>query len=429
MKNINKVSEEELSRLLVQGEEDINRLNLAKATHRKAFMLAITSRPNLLGKVNPENEEQFFTYAVKENYANFLYLKKSQYTNELAQIYLYNRLIGKKEKTSLAEKLNLTEEKDLNKSAKFVQKSLDERLVFNYSYVTPEGEELYYLDPELQVPTSIKSSLKIVLKLIDAIQLIETLDLSVGELGEQKIRNVISDTVNKNYRAYLNDYISKNNIGYYTLCTSFAQIEEGFVEYLGEIFKRYGIEVKEVVIKKIAIPKDVQYKIEDQAFAIRQRRADIEADGEFAKLSLENYAEKLAVEQKYPNATPSLTEYEKDLALKRYLIKTGHNKEEEIDRSIKLTQKAEQADQALDKQKDVEPDLKPKKNLFAALYYAFVVLATIIVLSVMPADLGSGLICLGAFTAIFGVIAAFFHKKLGKQKVESDKEGGKGNNE
>ena len=313
MKNINKVSEEELSRLLVQGEEDINRLNLAKATHRKAFMSAITSRPNLLGKVNPENEEQFFKYAVKENYENFLYLKKSQYTNELAQIYLYNRLIGKKEKATLAEKLNLTDEKDLNKSAKFVQKSLDERLIFNYSYVTPEGEELYYLDPELQVPTSIKSSLKIVLKLIDAIQLIETLDLSVGELGEQKIRNVISDTVNKNYRAYLNDYISKNNIGYYTLCTSFAQLEEGFVAYLGEIFKRYGIEVKEVVIKKIAIPKDVQYKIEDQAFAIRQRRADIEADGEFAKLSLENYAEKLAVEQKYPNATPSLTEYEKDL--------------------------------------------------------------------------------------------------------------------
>ena len=411
MRRLNKMTESELSNLLVQGEEDINVLNFAYAVHKKAFLMAIAARPNLLAKVRPEHEEEFFTYAVKENYENFLYIKKEQYTDELAQMYIYDRLT-KKEKKLFFEK------DDEQKNARFVQKSLDDKIVFNYSYVTPEGEEFYYLDRELQVPTSIKSSLKIVLKLVDAVQLIEKLDLSVGELGELKLKSVISDTVNKNYRAFLNDYIVKNNAGYYTLCTSFAQLEEGFADYLGEIFNRYGIEVKEVVIKKIAIPKEIQYKLEDQSFAIRQRRADIEADSEFAKRSLENYAEKLAVEQKYPNATPTLTEYEKDLALKRYLIKTGKASEEELDHSIKLTQKAEQLDQSLDKQKDVEPEVKPKKNVFKAVYYSLLAVQAISTIGIMTEELPSGFICLGVNIAVFGIIAAFFHKKLGKNKTE-----------
>lgn len=408
---IEKMTTETLTQNLIQGTTDINALNLAKTTQRDAFLQSVKKRPNLLTKIKDVNANHFLKYALNENPEYFIYLKKEQYTDELAQIYLEERL---KTKTS-SKNTAATEEKNLKIS---IQKSLDNKLIFVYSYVTPEGEELCYYDHELQVPSSIRSSIKLSLKLESAVAFIEKMDTHITQLGERKIKTMLTDTIIAKYKAYFTEYLTKNKVGYYSLCASCEELEKGFKKELEKIFDEYGIKVNQFFIKKLAIPKDIQYKIEDLAFQIRQQRANIEADAEFAKKSLENYEAKLAIEQKYPETEHTLTEYEKDLALKRYLVKTGRLSEEEIDHSIKLQQKTEQVDTALQKQADIVPEIEPKPNTFRSGFIWALVLSIIFSLFLFSAGAGAGLIALGTTAAIFGTVAAFNYEKLKSPTIE-----------
>lgn len=408
---IEKMTTETLVESLVQGTTDINALNLAKSTQRDAFSQAIQKRPNLLAKVKEENAKHFLKFALNENPEYFIYLKREQYTDELAQIYLEERF---KENPS-SKNAPTTESKNLKIST---QKSLDNKLIFIYSYVTPEGEELCYYDHELKVPSSIRSSIKISLKLENAVALIEKMDTHITQLGEKKIKTMLTDTIISKYKAYFTEYLTKNKVGYYSLCASCEELEKGFKKELEKIFEPYGIKINEFFIKKLAIPKDIQYKIEDLAFQIRQQRANIEADAEFAKKSLENYEAKLAIEQKYPETEHTLTEYEKDLALKRYLVKTGRLSEEEIDHSIKLQQKTEQVDTALQKQADIVPEIEPKPNTFRSGFILGLLLSIIFSLFLFSAGSGVGLIMLGITAAIFGTIAAFNYEKFKTPTIE-----------
>ncbi len=404
--NIENKEVEELVQLLIYETLDINELHLAKQKQREAFLKLIKKRPNLLSRVKPQYANHFFTVAINEDHEYFVYLKREQYTDELAQLYLSKRL----------ENVN-DDGRDKSQNL-IVQKSMDNKIIFNYSYVTPEDEELYYLDKELEVPTSIKSSIKISLKLVDAVKMIDKLDTHITELGEKKIRSVLSDIIDNNYKSYLNSFINEKNAGYYTLCTSLKELELGFTEEMRTVFAPYGIDIIGFTIKKIAIPKDIQHKIEDQAFRVRQRRAEIVADAEFAKKSLENYEAKLSIQQKYPDSAKSLTEYEKDLALKRYLIKTGCLSEQEIDRSIKIVQKAEQADTAIKKAEDIVPNVPQKKNVFKSAFFSWLTLCLLVSAIVMFTNLGVGFILLGITSATFGVIAALTHHKFAKQTIE-----------
>ena len=149
---------------LVQGILDVNELKLTKANQRAAFLQALEERPALLTKVNKDNEEQFFTVAINKNPEYFVHLKREQYTNDLAQIYLFDRLSRSASKKSSQTIL--------------VRKSLDSKVVFMLSYLSTEADELYYLDRELQVPVSLRSSVVLTLKLDDAVALIDKLDTS-----------------------------------------------------------------------------------------------------------------------------------------------------------------------------------------------------------------------------------------------------------
>ena len=396
---------------LVQGVTDVNELNLAKANQRQAFLKALEERPALLTKVSKANEEHFFNIAINKNPSYFVQLTRKQYTNELAQVYLFSRFSEKAP----------TRQNNQIISDVLVRKSLDDKIVFTYSYLSAEGDELYYLDKELQVPVSLKSNIMITLKLEDAVEFINKLDTHVTQLGEEKIKSVILDIIAIQYKSYLNSYISKNQIGYYTLCTSLNDVEKGFAKAIGETFVPYGISVSDFVIKSIAIPRDIQYKLEDQAFKIRQRRADVEADAEFAKISLESYEAKLAIHNKYPEAELTLTEYEKDLALKRYLTKVGKGKEDSVDRTIKLQHKALKADTTIAKPDDIIPDVPIKPNIFRRNFCILGMLAafiSIILLVALGDNVGGALIAIGAFILIFGLVAAFNTEKFKTITVE-----------
>lgn len=401
---------------LVHGLLDVNALNLAKEAQRQAFLAAVERRPALLSQVSPLNEEHFLPFAIKHNYEWFVHLKRPQYSDATAQIYLYNRLTDVQQ-----------QKKKLGTSAEgmefIVQKSMDEKTLLTCLYTTPEDDEICYNDTKLGVPLALKSSVKFTLKIANAVKLIDQIDMSVEYLGEVKIKSLLTELVSCHYAQFLMEYISKNEAGYYDLRTSFAEIEAGAKKHLARVLDDYGIEVLNVIVKKIAIPTDIQHKIEDQAFAIRQRKAEIEADAELAEISLKNYEAKLEVEKKYPDAEHTLTEYEKDLALKRYLIKNGRDRKENIDHTIEIKKLNEQEDKQIAKIADIIPEIIQKANVFKRTF--FILLAVSIFISLIllvSGSIGGGCILLGLTSLIFGSIGAFCRDRFKSTPVEPESE-------
>lgn len=404
---------DELVQELLREECDINELNVFKEKQREALMEALKKRPALLAKVKAENAQHLLKYVLAKDPLLFIHLTRSQYTDAFAQMFLYGRLtadphVGKR-KAETKNELNM-----------IVQKSFDDKVVLAFAYATPDGEELCYFDKEWQVPLAIKTSAKISLKIVDAIGLIEKLDTHVTQLGEAKIRDTMFDLVSSQFTAYLTEYVARKSEGYYALCSAIRDVEEGFVNATRKAFAAYGVEIGEFIIKQFAIPKDVQNKIESLAFDIRQRREDALADAEFARVSLENYEAKLAIESKYPGVETSLTEYEKDLALKRYMIRLGLSEKKDVDLSVAVKQTKVAEDDALEKPVDILPEIKPKKNEFRAVFILLAALCGFSSVITMVSNLSVGLILAGAFVGLFGMVAAFCTENLKTQKAEPD---------
>lgn len=400
----------ELATKYITEELDLNTLDLQSAEQRRLFLYVIEKRPHLLSKIKPTNAKSFLRFAIDEDYKYFLYLDPKQYTDELIQQFLTKRLAEEKGSERL------------QKDSRFkICQSIDNKIVFQYSYATENGSELFFFDPELNVPLSLKSSFKLTLKLTNALTLINKLDLHASQIGKNTLQSTITDLIDNQYKAFLNSFIKEKKIGYYTLCTVLKDFETSARALFEETLLPYGISASDFVIKSIAIPKELQYKIEDQAFRIRRQRADSEADSEFAKKALENYEAKLALQEKYPNAEHSLTEYEKDLALKRYLIKTGNFREESVDHSVHLASAFDASDATIETEKDLVPTIAPKPNVFRK---AFILISLLLlffsVVIMLTASAGAGCIILGVSFAIMGSIAAFNYRKFKTRKTEID---------
>lgn len=404
-----KMSELDLASCIEREEVNVNDISLLKRKQREAFFTAIKKRPILLTKIKEEKVEDLLFPTLEKYPASFVYLNKEQYTEELAQKFLLFRLMEAEKKVSP----NVV--KDLSFS---VQSSFDNKVLLNYSYVTQDGEEVYYFDNELQVPSSLKYCYKATLKVVNALSLINKLDLHITQLGRNKIKNTLTDIFNNKFKVFISEYISKNKCGYYSLCANIGILEEEFKNSIVKSFTDYGIELGEFIIKRFAIPKDIQYKIEDQALQIRQLKADNEASNEFAKKSLENYEAKLAIESKYPGGEYSLTEYEKDLALKRFLIKNGVEVNGNIDHGIGIKENKEKVDATIDKKADVVPDIPKKVNKARIAYFTMLGICAFIALILLASELSAGLIFSGICVAIFGLIGVFFYDKIKVQKIE-----------
>ena len=411
MKNFDKMTAEAMIAELSSGKINVNELDLHKTTQREAFKEILIKRPNILKEVAKENCEHFIKFALDIDPRYFIYLKPEQYTDEFAQMYLAKRF-------EESERRGSNEQRSL---PVVIQKSLDNKMIFSYSYATEEGGELYYLDPELKVPVSIKSSFKISIKLVNAVMLINKLDINIAQLGAQTIYSTITELIVGAYNSYLNSYIKEKNVGYYTLCSSFDDIADGFTQKLNKKLDQFGLIVCNFKLSNLAIPKEIQYKLEDQAFAIRKHKADVEADAEMAKISLEGYEAKLAIQQKYPDADHSLTEYEKDLALKRYLVKNGRHSEISLDHNIEIDRKGVVADAALNKKADVIPEIAPKSGGNGALI-ATIIIGSILTLIGFASGVAMGVIFMVATIVTASIIGIAKSSKSKAAVTEPDSE-------
>lgn len=401
---------EQLSTYIEIEEVNVNDLFLNKKNQREAFFKAIKKRPVLLTKIKKENEDHFLVPVMEKDPSYFIYFKKEQYKEEYAQKFLSYRLNQVEENAK-----GKTEKRD---PSLVVQSSMDNKVLLNYNFVAKDEDEVNYFDNELHVPVSIKANFKTTLKIVDALKMINKMDLHITQLGKNKIETTITDLLDSKFKVYLSEYIVETKAGYYSLCANIGDIEEEFKKLSSVVFAEYGIEVCEFIIKRFAIPKDIQYKIEDQAFQIRQLKAENQASNEIAKKSLENYEAKLAIESKYPEVEHTLTEYEKDLALKRFLIKTGRSTEEEINHFIGTKITTEKTDVAMDKKNDVVPEAPKRLNVFKTAYFTLLIICAFIDIILLSSNVGVALILMGVFTLVFGVVGIICSEKLKGQKNE-----------
>ena len=412
IKLFDKKTAEEIALLIEKEKIKLEELSLGKEKEREAFKLAIKNRPALLAKVTGEKANKILKYAIDLDPSNFIYLKKEQYTDAFAQKFLLFRL-------NEIDKYN----KQTKTDAVSIQTSLDDKVLLNYTYASQDGDEVDYFDNELEVPISLKYSFKATLKIINAITLINKLDLHITQLGKNKIKNTLTDIFDNKFKVFISEYLSSKKLGYYSLCSNIDKVESEFKQNVVDSFVEYGIELSEFIVKRFSIPKDLQYKIEDQAFYIRQQKAETEATNENAKKSLELYENKLAIENKYPEGIHSLTEYEKDLALKRYLVKKGVNPDENVDRKIDVDKVNEKADSSISKKEDVIPEPVEEKNVAKIAYVTSMVIAIIISIIVFSTNVNSGLILFGILVAVFGLIGICFYEKInGSEKPKNESE-------
>lgn len=402
-----------------------NKFNLGNAKQRRAFLDAVELRPRLLNSIDEENREEFLTLAIKENYRYFTYLDKKFYTEELASEYLYARLFDgsqdmfkdKKKSNYIKGFANIIDGNgdgfydsfvgQEGKNFRYViQKSYANKVLLTFNYETVDGDEVFYVDRELEVPTSLRSQFKVVFQVVDTIKFLEKMNVNVAQLGVEKIYNTFTDLICGSYKTYLHQYIDETNAGFYTLTSTTPQVQEYVKARFISIFEEYGVELTDFVIKSINVPREVVYKIEDQALETLLQRHKMETDSVLLKKSLDNYLEKLQALKEFPDAYPEATEYEKDLELQRELKRTGKYVDKLVDRNIGLAQKDEKVDKDVSQVKDVLPKrrwLTLAKVAFHVMFWLCVTVA-LAMLAVDPTG-GITMVALGGIILVFGLSA------------------------
>ncbi|MBQ4072128.1 MAG: SPFH domain-containing protein [Clostridia bacterium] len=421
-----------LSKNLVNEKLNANKLDINNYKQRKAFLQAIEQRPRLLNSLDAENREEFLMLAIKEDYRYFTYLDKQYYTEELASEYLYSRLLeGSKDMFKDKQKHNYLKGfasiLDGNGEGLYdsfvgqvgdnfryvIQKSYENKVLLSFNYATVDGDEVFYVDRELEVPTSLKSHFKVSFQMVDTLKFLEKMNVNVAQLGVEKIYNTFTDLICGNYKTFLHQYIDEHNAGFYTLTSTTPQIQEWIKSRFEEKFTEYGVELTDFIIKSINVPREVVYKIEDQALDTLLARHKMEADTVLQRQSLANYIEKLEALKAYPDAYPEQTEYEKDLALDRELKRSGKYQDKLVDRNIGLAKMEERVDSDVAQVKDVLPKRR-WLTLAKVLYHTAFWICVIVALSMFAVDATGGItmVALGGVFLLFGLVAFFAYDKF-----------------
>lgn len=421
-----------LSKNLVNEKLNANKLDINNYKQRKAFLQAIEQRPRLLNSLDAENREEFLMLAIKEDYRYFTYLDKQYYTEELASEYLYSRLLeGSKDMFKDKQKHNYLKGfasiLDGNGEGLYdsfvgqvgdnfryvIQKSYENKVLLSFNYATVDGDEVFYVDRELEVPTSLKSHFKVSFQMVDTLKFLEKMNVNVAQLGVEKIYNTFTDLICGNYKTLLHQYIDEHNAGFYTLTSTTPQIQEWIKSRFEEKFTEYGVELTDFIIKSINVPREVVYKIEDQALDTLLARHKMEADTVLQRQSLANYIEKLEALKAYPDAYPEQTEYEKDLALDRELKRSGKYQDKLVDRNIGLAKMEERVDSDVAQVKDVLPKRR-WLTLAKVLYHTAFWICVIVALSMFAVDATGGItmVALGGVFLLFGLVAFFAYDKF-----------------
>ena len=414
--NQNYFDKQELTNKIAKGSVSIDSLDVKSVNHLEAVRELLVSFPSKINSLKSEKELEFVKeiLSTKDSYKLFVNLSNENHTPELTSIYLYSRL-----------KADLAVLKTKNEGSKYktepimnIKKSYDEKLLLSFNYKTANGEEVNYVDNELQMPVPLISKTTISLKVNNALNFIKKLDVSVSLIGYNSVSSELRNILNKVYRRVLFEVVSEKDVNYYNLTNKYNEIEEKYISELNVLFKDYGLEVSSFTVKDICVPNNAQHTLENDFFNARRARLEKADRIEYEKKSLELYEKKAEIHAKYPTFEETLTEAEKDNAFRRHA-----NKYNPVDNSVNI-ENQKQADikqtgddGEIEKGVDIVPLPTKKTNLILVFSIIFGSIIFICLVSGTPA----GLVCAGVFAALLGLIIliiAFADKK--KQAVVSE---------
>ncbi|MBR6737950.1 MAG: hypothetical protein IKL82_06325 [Clostridia bacterium] len=281
----------------------IEELDPSKAVNRLAVYEYLKDRPSLFVDLNGENEEKFVKYCIERNHKLFLALDKKQYTNELAEKYLVARIKESK-----------------NFVPSFLDRSYDNKLVFNINYQTCDGEEVIYFDSDIETVTFLFAKIDLSFKVLDVIATFEKFDIGVEHIGYNRIVAKLTEWTTQTYRKIVTELVTNKKVGIYKLNVMHEDIEQLVKAELNKLLKGC-LSVESVLIRKLSVSSAVSDILQRQGLELLSERSKKKSDLEYEKRALENYAKKAEIHTQNPQFSAGLTEAEKDYALDRYIKK------------------------------------------------------------------------------------------------------------
>ena len=296
-----------LSQLQI-GFKRIGSLNPEDITHKEAVYNYLKSKPSLIKTLSTDVEKAFLKYSIEQDYKLFLQLDKAQYDEDMANGFLYGMLTRSNGRT-----------KELNDQ--FICRSFDESLVLNVLYETHDGEQIFYYDNQLEVPTFLIANIQFAFKVNSVLKLFEKLDTSLSMIGFNTVNNELIKWINEAYREAISKFIDDNKLDVYKISGLYGEIEKELSNSLNKILEGSGLSVYAVNVNKISIPENTYKILERQSLELVNVKNKRNNELEYEKLSLQNYARKAEVHAQNPGFELTLTEAEKDFALNRYITK------------------------------------------------------------------------------------------------------------
>lgn len=248
---------------------------------------------------------------VRGNYRNLLLLDPVQLNHSLVDAYLERKFADIK----------------LENDKVSVGKSYSNQQVISYEYETHEGEQVCYFDKSLGMPTSLIAQISLKIKIINALALVEKIDIEISRVDLAVVVGFIHNSVTDTLREITSQLIEKGHLNYYDLNRMYIDIGKLLVSALNAKLSACGLQISDLRIRSIEIPNNTGEMLEKQYFALSEQERIRMHEYKMEAESLKLYEAKAAIHNKYPQFPITLTEAEKDLALNRYLKRLGKDKE------------------------------------------------------------------------------------------------------
>lgn len=398
------VYDETVTRIL-SGQKKFSDLDFSVSKDRRVALDCIKAKQDYVFSLNADNEfeRMILKEWVRGDYRNLLVLKKEQWHKELIDIYLF---------------LKFTKGADYQSDSSLsILRGYDQKLMFIFSYVTKEGETVAYFDKTLGVPTKLKTTATIKLKLLDSASLVKKIDISLQWLDRKLVLAQLNNVINGVLRDIVLSTIEENNVTFFDLPRYFTYIGEKIKSELEKALLTYGLSVSDVNIINIVIPNNTGEVLEKQFLYLAKERNLREFEHDMESASLKFYEQKAAIHEKYPEFPITLTETEKDFALERYLKRIGkENSHTEDIVEESLEKRDTDLKGSLTKttlKMPVAPEEPPKSKTLAIFISLFAV-AIVVAGLLFIASKVAGFIALGVVILGFGLYATFAFDKLKK---------------
>ena len=408
------VEQSKLTEMLIKDKLSIDELEPKYRRHVDAVYDFYKKMPSRMKEIKTETEYKFLLEILKKEYQLFINLDKEQYRNDISQLFLMSVLKDAKRGVKKGE------------YAPEIYHSYDEKIAISYEYETHKGDELYYFDSELKVPASLISKFKVTIRVEDNVEFVKMLDVSVRDFCAPIVFNRLYYIFNTSFRKVLYNMVTQEGVGYYKVTNSILLIERAATEEINFKFNKGCAVVTNLVVKRVEVDREVRDKMEGEFFELRKKRINIDEELRYQKDSMELFAKKLELLNKYSAPKEMLTEAEKDKAFDRYARKGLVTKADKLSGS-KLQEKA---DESIADGLDVKPDeitTARKSGFFIARLVGGIVYGVLMLIFLSTfMSMGNwtgGLIAMGIATVLFGlllIITGAAQRKKGTDIVDGE---------